>query len=171
MYLDTRNKLTDKEIAERVGVRPNTVGNWIKKYGWEKLRKSLLTTRQEQLIGFYDQLEALNNHIKTRPIQYDVPDHLINGRKVKNDDGESELVFDEYNEEDYPILVGNFPTSKEANTQMTITNNIKKLETELSIREIYEVGTGLLDYIKPQDFELYKTLIPFFDGFLNTKLV
>ena len=31
LYLDTSQKLTNKEIAERVDVRPNTISTWIKK--------------------------------------------------------------------------------------------------------------------------------------------
>ena len=49
LYTDSSQKLTQKEIAERVGVRPNTVGKWIEKYGWDKLRKSLMVTRQKMI--------------------------------------------------------------------------------------------------------------------------
>src|SRR5690554_7982070 len=66
LFLDTSQKLTIGEIAERVGVRPNTVSNWIKKFGWEKLRKSLLVTRQVMISDLYDQLEWLNDNIKSR---------------------------------------------------------------------------------------------------------
>lgn len=133
LYLDTKQKLTNKEIAERVGVRPNTVSNWIQKYGWQNLRKSLLVTRQTIITNWYDQIERLNDAISKRK------------------------------EEPWP-------TGTEANTLAQLATNIKKLETETSIAEIYEVGTGLLDYLKPQDFELYKKLIPIVDGFINSKL-
>lgn len=132
LFLDTSQKLTNKEIAERVGVRPNTVSNWIEKEGWEKLRKSLMVTRQKMIADLYDQLDFLNDDIK--------------GRKVK------------------------VATAKEANTIAIITTSIKRLETETSIAEIYEVATGFCDWIKPQDFELYKKLIPLFDAFINNKL-
>lgn len=132
LFLDTETKLTNKEIAERVGVRPNTVGRWIEEEGWETLRKSLMVTRQKMIADLYDQLEWLNTDIKSREIK----------------------VADK----------------NEANTIAVITSSIKRLETETSIAEIYEVATGFLDYIKPQDFELYKKLVPLFDVFINSKL-
>lgn len=132
LYLDTAQKLTAKEIAERVSVRPNTVSNWIKKEGWEKLRKSLMVTRQKMISDLYDQLEWLNNDIKTR------------NTKVAE--------------------------KGEANTIAVITSSIKRLETETSIAEVYEVATQFLDYLKPQDFDLYKKLVPVFDGFINSKI-
>lgn len=132
LFLDTTQKLTIKEIAERVGVRPNTVSNWIKKEAWAKLRKSLMVTRQKMISDLHDQLEWLNNDIKTRDIKV--------------------------------------ATSKESNTIAVITTSIKRLETETSIAEVYEVATSFLDYIKPQDFALYKKLVPIFDGFINLKM-
>ena len=54
LYLDTSQKLTNKEIAERVDVRPNTISTWIKKGNWEKLRKSLMVTRQKMVRDLYD---------------------------------------------------------------------------------------------------------------------
>lgn len=132
LFLDTNQKLTLKEIAERVGVRPNTVSNWANKENWEKLRKSLLVTRQKMISDLYDQLEFLNTKIKER------------------DD--------------------KVATSSEANTIAVITSSIKKLETETSVAEVYEVATGFCDFVKPVDFELYQKLIPLFDAYINTKI-
>lgn len=132
LFLDTSQKLTIGEIAERVGVRPNTVSNWIKKFGWEKLRKSLLVTRQVMISDLYDQLEFLNTTIKERD------------NKVA--------------------------TPAEANTIAVLTTSIKRLETETSVAEVYEVATEFLDFLKPIDFELYQKLVPFFDTFIQTKL-
>lgn len=132
LYLDTKQKLTHKEIAERVGVSHNTIGRWVEKEGWDKMRTSLMSTRKKIITDLYDQLEWLNDHIKTR-------DHKV-------------------------------ADSKETNTIISLTNSIKKLETETSIAEIYEVATSFLEFLKPQDFELYKQLIPLFDAFINHKL-
>lgn len=132
LFLDTSQKLTITEIAERVGVRPGTVSNWIKKGGWEKLRKSLLVTRQIMISDLYDQLEFLNNQIKERD------------NKVA--------------------------TPAEANTIAVLTTSIKRLETETSVAEVYEVATEFLDFLKPIDFELYQQLVPFFDTFIQMKL-
>ena len=65
--LFTRNNLSQKEIAERVGVTEKTVGKWVKDELWDNLRKSLLVTKDEQLHFFYDQLDSLNKAITARP--------------------------------------------------------------------------------------------------------
>jgi len=132
LYLDTNTSLSIKEIAERVGVRANTVSGWVKKHKWDKLRKSLMVTRKKLISDLYDQLEWLNNEIKAR---------------------ESKVA-----------------TPKEANSIAVITSSIKRLETETSIAQVYEVATEFLDFIKPQDPKLYKHLIPLFDAFIHTKL-
>lgn len=64
--LYTRNDLNQKEVAARVGVTEKTLGNWIKDGLWNDLKKSLLTTKDEQLRHFYDQLSELNTAIKER---------------------------------------------------------------------------------------------------------
>jgi transcriptional regulator with XRE-family HTH domain len=133
LFLDTTQKLTIKEIAERVGVRQGTVGKWIKDEDWEKFRKSLLVTRQKIITNWYDQIERLNDAITVRP---DAP----------------------------------WPTGTEANTLAQLATNIKKLETETSIAEIFEVSTGLLEFSKPIDFDFYKKAIPIIDAFINSKM-
>lgn len=64
LYVNER--ITFKEIAARVKVTEKTVSKWADADGWEKLRKSLLTTRQNQLVHWYNQLEALNEDIAAR---------------------------------------------------------------------------------------------------------
>ena len=132
LFTDPRQKLTIAEIAERAKVRPNTVSNWIKKNNWDSKRKSMLVTRKVMIGDLYDQLEYLNNDIKSRDV------------KVAN--------------------------AKEANTIAVITTSIKRLESETSIAEIYEVATGFCEFIKPLDFDLYKKLIPLFDAFIQSKI-
>lgn len=58
--------LTQKEIAERVSVTEKTLAKWIKEGKWESLKKSLLTTKNNQLSFLYDQLDFLNTDISTR---------------------------------------------------------------------------------------------------------
>jgi len=170
LFLDTSQKLNNKEIAERVGVRQNTIAKWIEEEGWKKLRKSLMVTRQKMISDLYDQLEWLNNHIITRKVLYDIPEALLKPRITRDKEGKEKVEQSKYNEEDFPVIVGNFASSKEANTIAVITTSIKRLETETSIAEIYEVATGFLDFIKPQDFDLYKRLVPLFDVFINSKI-
>ncbi len=66
LFLDTNQKITQKEIAARIGVSENTLRGWIQKENWEKLRKSLMITRQKMISDLYDQLEWLNDDIKKR---------------------------------------------------------------------------------------------------------
>ena len=56
--------LTQKEIALKVGVAEKTMSKWASENGWEKLRKSLLTTKAEQLRMLYDQLQLQNENIR-----------------------------------------------------------------------------------------------------------
>ena len=132
LYLDSKENFTIKEIAQRVGVRQNTVISWIKKEKWDTLKKSLLITRKNLINQWFDQIEWLNNDINTRD------------KKA--------------------------PTAQEANTLAQLAAAIKKLETETSIAEIYEVATSFLEFVKPQDFDLYKRLIPLFDAYINSKM-
>ncbi|MBV6442746.1 MAG: hypothetical protein EPGJADBJ_04470 [Saprospiraceae bacterium] len=61
-----RERLTQKEVAERVGANEHTIGRWVKDGGWEKLRRSLLVTKHEQIAALYAQLEAINELIAER---------------------------------------------------------------------------------------------------------
>lgn len=65
LYVSER--ITFKEIAERTGVTEKTIGKWAELGNWGKLRKSLLTTRDNQLVHWYNQLEAMNEMIAERP--------------------------------------------------------------------------------------------------------
>lgn len=58
--------LTQKEIAERVSVTEKTLAKWIKEGKWDNLKKSLLTTKENQLSFLYDQLDFLNTDISKR---------------------------------------------------------------------------------------------------------
>lgn len=54
------------ELANRVGVSEVTISKWKRDGKWEDERKSLMTTRSEQLRNLYDSLAALNDHIRDR---------------------------------------------------------------------------------------------------------
>lgn len=64
--LYTKERLSGKEIAERVGVSEKTISNWKEKYLWEQLRKSLLVTKEEQLRKLYNQLDFITTKIEER---------------------------------------------------------------------------------------------------------
>jgi len=56
-----------KDLAQRVGVTEKTIGRWVQKGEWDKLRKNLLLTREEQMAAMLTELEELNNFIKLKP--------------------------------------------------------------------------------------------------------
>lgn len=59
--------LTQEEIAERVGVKRQTVSRWIKEGNWERHKVSITITREEQLKNLYLQLAELNAAIAKKP--------------------------------------------------------------------------------------------------------
>lgn len=65
--------ISQKELAARVGVTEKTLAVWIEKGEWKKLKRSMLTTRQNQLVLLYDQLDWLNLEISTRTIKSATP--------------------------------------------------------------------------------------------------
>lgn len=70
--LFVRERLTQKEVAARAQISEQTMVKWVKEGNWEKLRRSLLVTKQEQVIRLYDQIEALNDIIAEQ--QEGIPD-------------------------------------------------------------------------------------------------
>ncbi len=168
--LFTERGLTQKEIAERVGVTEKTVGNWVKKGDWEKLKKSLLVTKKNQISKLYDQLEWLTNHIANREAVRDIPDYLLKPRKEKNEKGDFVEVYPEYDPEDYPIKIGNVATSKEADALAKITRSISNLETETSIGHIVEVAQEFIDFVRGVDLKKAKEITALFDMFINEKM-
>lgn len=54
-------------IAERVGVTEQTVTRWKKQDKWERIRQSMLVSKQEELARLYRQLTELNDHIEAKP--------------------------------------------------------------------------------------------------------
>lgn len=64
--LYVNQNLTKKEVAERVGVTEKTIGKWANDNEWDSLKKSLLTTKQNQLSFLYNQLDFLNTDIAQR---------------------------------------------------------------------------------------------------------
>lgn len=61
-----RENITQKEIAERVGVSQQTITRWVNSEKWEELKVSVTITREEQLRNLYRQLAELNKAIAER---------------------------------------------------------------------------------------------------------
>jgi len=72
--LFTREGLSQKEIASKVGVSAVTINKWVKHDNWDLLKQSLLVTKDEQLRRLYLQLDELNTLIMSRPAGSRFPD-------------------------------------------------------------------------------------------------
>ncbi len=64
--LYVREHMSQKDVAEKVGISKVTMNKWVKDGDWNKLRQSLLITRDEQLRRLYMQLDELNTAIMER---------------------------------------------------------------------------------------------------------
>ena len=162
--------LSQKEIAERLVVTEKTVGKWVKEGNWESLKVSMLVTKDNQLTSLYKQLENINSEIQNRPVVRDIPSFLLKPVKLKEADGTEFLEFPKYNEEDYPIKVGNVATSKDADIISKITTAIKRLETETNIGETVEVAKQLIQFIRQQDADFANTLTRYCDAYITSKM-
>jgi len=55
-----REKLTQKEIALRVDISETTISKWSTEDSWERLKKSTMLTREEQISTMLNELEMIN---------------------------------------------------------------------------------------------------------------
>jgi hypothetical protein len=62
--LYTRFDVTQKEIALKVAADESTIRRWIMEGEWDKMRRSLLTSREDQLRHLYDILAAITMRVK-----------------------------------------------------------------------------------------------------------
>jgi len=161
---------SQKEIARRLTRTEKTIGKWKDEGKWDELRKSLLVTKDNQLTSLYNQLDRLNKEIETRPIVYDVPASVLKPIKVKDADGSERLETLLYNPTDFPVKLGNTPSSKEADIISKLTSSINKLETETSIGEIVDVAKQIIQFTQSVDLEFAKQLTDYFDLFIKQKM-
>lgn len=163
-FLFTEKNLTQKEIAEKVGITEKTLKTWIDANDgeWRKLKKSLMTTKAQQISMLYDQLARINEEIECRPIvrkSMTIP--------VKLDkEGNPTTKAPEYD----PIILSNVPTSKEADIITKITNAIQKLEGETSIGETVQTAMTFCEYVRDFDFEMAQKISEYFDMFIRQQL-
>jgi uncharacterized protein YjcR len=64
--LYVKDKRTQKEIADTVGVSEKTITDWKQTDNWDRLRESMMHSREEQLKNLYDQIRELNEYIKAK---------------------------------------------------------------------------------------------------------
>lgn len=79
--LYTREHLDAKVVAKRVGVSENTMSKWVNEFNWKALRKRLLVSKEEVLSSLYEQLEALDDEIRSSNKKY--PDSKQADIKIK----------------------------------------------------------------------------------------
>lgn len=162
--------VTQKEIAQRLNVSEKTIGKWAKKDNWEKEKTSLLITKDKQISDLYNQLSAVNEEIKTRPVVRDIPIHLTKPYKLKDSDGTERLEYPVYDPKDFPILIGNFPNSKDTDMISKLTTAIKRLETETNIGETINVCKNLILFIRTIDSAFANELTKYADAFIKQKM-
>ena len=61
-------------------------------------------------------------------------------------------------------------TGKEADVIIKLTAAINRLETETSIGDTVEVARHFIEFVRPQDLELAKTITNLFDVFITAKM-
>lgn len=126
--LYVNEKLTQKEIAERVGVTEKTVGKWIELGGWNKLRQSLLATKPHNIDLLYQTLTVLNESFQ-----------------------------------------GTVPTPAQIDSIAKLTASIKNLETDLGLSELFEVGSGFIQFVRSNAPEKVKEVYNLFDAYIQSK--
>ncbi|MFA5689880.1 MAG: DDE transposase family protein [Kiritimatiellales bacterium] len=99
--LFTSENITQKEVAERVGISPQTMVKWVRDGKWEELKVSITITKEEQLRNLYRQLAELNKSIANReegqrfatPGEADTISKIANSiEKMETDVGLSDIV-------------------------------------------------------------------------------
>lgn len=73
LYVDKRLSVQEVLTRSDIEVSERTLRKWINDESWDKLRKSFLVTRQNQIVMLYDQLEFLNNDISKREVKVATP--------------------------------------------------------------------------------------------------
>ena len=170
--LYTQQRMSQKDIALKVGVTEKTITKWKTEGNWDKLKESLLITKDSQIRMLYTQLENKNQEIATRAIMRDIPVALLKPFKMKDAEGVEYLEYPVYNEEDFPIKVSNTATSSEADAIIKITNSIKNLEGETGVGEIASIGMMFINFIQSGGAtkEFLEDVTHWFDLFIQSKL-
>jgi len=65
LYL--KEKITQKEISEKVGVTEKTISKWVNTEKWETLKASITITKEDTLRRIYMQINEINAVIEKKP--------------------------------------------------------------------------------------------------------
>lgn len=158
-------KLTQKEIAWRTGISERTISKWVNEGNWEDTRKSVMMTREEQLRKMYSELEALNIAIQEEKRGHVFFIDLQNYMKKAKRDSITEIeiqLFMNHNR--------GYATKEQAYIRDTLTQNIVKLEIEISAHESFNVYREMMKYWRKLDLEVAKKLTEYFDPFIKSKM-
>lgn len=63
-----------------------------------------------------------------------------------------------------------FPTTAEADIRRKLTADLEALEQEASVRDIYNVSRGLLDYVRRINLDHAKELSEYFDSYIKDRM-
>lgn len=63
-----------------------------------------------------------------------------------------------------------FPTTAEADIRRKLTADLEALEQDASVRDIYNVSRGLLDFVRRLDLEKAKELSDYFDAYIKDRM-
>lgn len=170
--LYTQQRMSQKDIAQKVGVTEKTITKWKEAENWDKLKESLLVTKDSQIRMLYTQLEIKNQEIANRKPVRDIPATLLKPIKLKDSEGNEYLEYPVFNEEDFPIKISNTATSSEADAIIKITNSIKNLEGETGVGEIASIGMMFINFIQTggEKKEFLESVTHWFDLFIQSKL-
>lgn len=64
--LYVKETMTQKEIAQKVGISEKTLSKWVNDNDWDRLKASIVITKEEELRRLYQQISAINKAIETR---------------------------------------------------------------------------------------------------------
>jgi hypothetical protein len=64
--LFTREHLDQKIVAVKVGVSERTMSDWVNKFNWKDLRRRLLVSKEDVLANLYEQMEEVNEFIRSK---------------------------------------------------------------------------------------------------------
>lgn len=63
-----------------------------------------------------------------------------------------------------------FPTTAEADIRRKLTADLEALEQDASVRDIYNVSRGLLDFVRRLDLEKAKELSDYFNAYIKDRM-
>lgn len=64
--LYVKETMTQKEIAQKVGISEKTLSKWVNDNDWDRLKASIVITKEEELRRIYQQISAINEEISKR---------------------------------------------------------------------------------------------------------